>query len=137
METPRPQSSSSKLVLLVDDNRTHQYSLGKHLMESDFEVIHAHTGSEALDLAAQRSPDVILLDIHLPDVSGFEVCQSLKARADTKSIPVIFHSATYDTQAAKSLATDLGADSFLSYPIDFDHLLSVIRGAIVRRQTHS
>ena len=118
------------IVLLVDDNQTHQYSLGKHLAESGFEVLQAHTGSTALRLAFERQPDAILLDINLPDTTGFGVCQQLKADPRTRSIPVIFHSATHDTASARSQAAEFGAVSFLSYPINFEHLENVIKGAI-------
>jgi len=133
MDTEHIPAPHPPRVLLVDDNQTHQYSLGRHLSESGFEVLHAHSGAEALKSAKEDFPDVVLLDIHLPDVLGFEVCRVLKSDPSTRSIPVIFHSATYDTQSARSMAADLGAISFLSYPIDIDHLTSVVRGAVIRR----
>jgi len=82
-------------------------------------------------MAFAHLPDAILLDIHLPDATGFDVCQQLKADPRTSAIPVIFHSATYDTASARSQAADLGAVSFLSYPINVEHLESVIKGAII------
>ena len=121
-----------KTVLLVDDNPTHQYSLGRHLEESGFTVLHAHTGSEALALASGQHPDAVLLDINLPDMTGFEICEKLKADPATEPIPVIFHSATHDTQAAKSQAADVGAVSFLNYPISIEHLISVLQGAMLK-----
>lgn len=125
------------VVLLVDDNQTHLYSLGKHLAGSGFEVLHAHSGSMALQIALSTSPDAILLDINLPDMTGFGICQQLKADPRTKSIPVVFHSATYDTASARSQAAELGAVSFLSYPINVEHLENVIKGAIAHaRQNH-
>jgi len=63
-------------VLLVDDNTTHQYSLGRHLEHFGLTVYHAHTGAEALELMRLHRPDVVLLDINLPDMSGFDVCTS-------------------------------------------------------------
>ena len=122
------------VVLLVDDNQTHLYSLGKHMTESGFEVLHAETGSAALELAMAKRPNAILLDINLPDATGFDICQKLKADARTRSIPIVFHSATHDTAAAHSQAKDLGAASFLSYPIDVNHLVTVIRGVIASAQ---
>ena len=118
------------VILLVDDNQTHLYSLGRHLVESGFKVLHAHNAASALEEARAHQPDAILLDINLPDATGYYVCQQLKADASTKSIPVVFHSATHDTAAARSQAADLGAVSFLSYPINIEHLVNVIRGAI-------
>jgi len=121
-----------KTVLLVDDNRTHQYSLGKHLEESGFDVLHAHSGSEAMDLATSKRPDAVLLDINLPDTTGFDICRQLKSDPNTESIPVVFHSATHETQLARSQAADLGAISFLSYPISIEHLVRVLQGAFLR-----
>lgn len=120
-----------RTILLVDDNQTHQYSLGKHLEESGFAVLQAHTGSEALDLAASHGLDAVLLDINLPDTTGFEVCERLKNDPRTASVPVIFHSATHDTQSARAQAMDLGAVSFLSYPIRVEHLIAVLRGVFL------
>lgn len=128
---------SRSVVLLVDDNTTHQYSLRKHLEESGYEVLQAHSGNEAGQMAVAHRPDLILLDINLPDVSGFTICQQLKADPRTNSIPVVFHSATHDTASARSQARDLGAVSFLSYPIDVDHLINVLKAAIMRSQRGS
>lgn len=120
-----------QVVLLVDDNQTHQYSLGRHLEESGFDVLQAQSGSEALKIAASRCPDAVLLDINLPDMSGFDVCEKLKSNPQTEWVPIIFHSATHDTQSARMQAMDLGAVSFLSYPIIVEHLISVLRGAFL------
>jgi DNA-binding response OmpR family regulator len=124
---------SKDVVLLVDDNGTHRYALGKHLAQSGFHVLHAENGSATLELAYSEHPDVILLDINLPDTTGFALCQELKENPSTSGIPIIFHSATHDTAAARSRAADLGAASFLTYPINIDHLEIVIRGAIAQR----
>jgi CheY-like chemotaxis protein len=121
-----------RIVLLVDDNQTHRYSLGRHLEESGFDVLQAPTGSEALGIAALHRPDAVLLDINLPDMSGFDVCERLKNDPQTESVPVIFHSATHDTQSARARAMDLGAVSFLSYPITIEHLITVLQGAFLR-----
>jgi CheY-like chemotaxis protein len=120
-----------QIILLVDDNQTHQYSLGKHLEESGFIVVHAQTGSEALEMAASYRPDAVLLDINLPDMTGFDVCEGLKSDPQTELIPIIFHSATHDTQSARAQAMDLGAVSFLSYPISIEHLIRVLQGAFL------
>jgi CheY-like chemotaxis protein len=132
MQSYPSKSSSQKLILLVDDSHVHQYSLTKHLQDSGFSVAQARTGEEALRLTMEQRPDVVLLDIHLPDINGFEVCQRLKQQPETAEIPVVFHSATYDAQTAKGHALDLGAMSFLTYPLDVNHLVSVLRGAIAQ-----
>lgn len=125
----------SKTVLLVDDNSIHLYSLSKHLEEHGFEVMRASTASKALELAIEKIPAVILLDINLPDGSGFDICSELKARSATADIPIIFHSATTDTPQASATARELGAASFLTYPIDVDHLVAVLNAALFRSGT--
>ena len=120
-------------ILLVDDSETHRYALGRHLEQSGYTVLQAHTGAEALKLARSRQIDAILLDINLPDMSGFDVCERLKTDPQTQPVPIIFHSATYDTQSARAQAMDLGAASFLSYPISFEHLLSVLQGVFLNK----
>jgi two-component system, LuxR family, sensor kinase FixL len=123
---------ADSVVLLVDDNGTHSYALSKHLEESGFRVLLAADGETTLDLAQKEQPDVILLDINLPDMTGFDICEKLKDAPRTSRIPVIFHSATHDTASARSRAADLGAASFLNYPINIEHLVYVIRGAIAQ-----
>jgi len=121
---------AESVILLVDDNDVHRYALGKHLTRSGFQVLHASDGAGALRLTHSQHPDAILLDINLPDMTGFEICQRLKENPATSRIPIIFHSATHDTASARSQAADLGAASFLNYPINVDHLEAVIRGAL-------
>ena len=124
----RPKSS----VLIVDDNEVHQYALTRALQHADFEVLVARTGTDALDLTKKHRPDVLLLDINLPDVNGFEVCARLKTDGNTDLIPIVFHSATSATAAAKSYAEAFGAAAFLTYPIDTEQLIVILRGAILR-----
>ena len=119
-----------RTILLVDDNQMHRYALSKHLEESGFTVVCAESGAQAFEAIAAHLPDAILLDINLPDTTGFEICKQLKTDAKTQKIPVIFHSATHDTATARSDAFDLGAASFLSYPIHIEHLVSVLWGAM-------
>lgn len=142
MATPYGASESiaaltTQTVLVVDDNRTHAYSLSKHLTESGFRVLEAHSVATAVELATTHQPDAILLDINLPDGTGFDVCQQLKADPGTARIPVVFHSATHDTASARSQAADLGAASFLSYPINIEHLEHVVKAAILQAQKRS
>ena len=119
-------------VLAVDDNEIHCYALRKVLENSGFDVSVAHNGSDALTIAQDQKPDVVLLDINLPDLTGFEVCTRLKQDDSTKGIAVVFHSATETTGPAKSYARSVGAVGFLTYPIDPNQLATVVRGAAAR-----
>jgi len=81
-----------KRILLVDDNEVSRYVLRQQMAEFDATVIEARDGREGLALAESRNPDVIFLDLLMPDMSGFEVIQELKARPSTRHIPVVIHS---------------------------------------------
>ena len=88
------------------------------------------TGSEALALAKLK-PNVILLDVNLPDLNGFEVCRRLKANAETAKIPVICISAVSQDPHSKLLAEEAGAAGFLFYPLDEKQLVTALRGQTV------
>lgn len=119
-------------ILAVDDNEMHCYALRKVLEHAGFEVCVAHNGSDALAMARDQKPDVVLLDINLPDVTGYEVCTLLKQDDSTRKIAVVFHSATVSTGPAKSYANKIGGSGFLTYPIEPEQLAMVLRGAAAR-----
>jgi CheY-like chemotaxis protein len=118
-------------LLVVDDNEAHNYALSKSLKAAGANVLSAHTGSETLELAKQK-PNVILLDVNLPDLNGFEVCRRIKADPNTKGIAVIFISATYQDPNSKALAQSVGAETYLFHPVDKQQLLAIIQGQIQR-----
>jgi two-component system, sensor histidine kinase len=118
-------------LLVVDDNEAHNYALSKSLQAVGANVISAHTGTETLHMARQK-PDVVLLDVNLPDLNGFEVCRRLKADPETKDIAVIFISATYQDPNSKALAQSVGAETYLFHPVDKEQLLAIIQGQIHR-----
>src|SRR5215471_6929691 len=119
-------------ILAVDDNEIHCYALVKTLESAGFNVISAVTGNQALALALLHRPHVMVLDINLPDVNGFEVCYRIKNDPETRDIPVIFHTATSPTGAARGHAESVGAAAFLTYPIDAEHLVTVVRGSLAK-----
>jgi CheY-like chemotaxis protein len=123
---------SKSQLLVVDDNQVQSYALRKILENAGFAVLTAETGNTALQLANEHKPPVILLDINLPDVNGFEVCARIKGSPDTQSISVIFYTAVDASAAAKDYAQQLGASAFLTYPVASVHLLTVVRGALAR-----
>jgi CheY-like chemotaxis protein len=118
-------------LLVVDDNEAHNYALSKSLKAAGATVLSAHSGSETLELAKQK-PDVILLDVNLPDLNGFEVCRRIKADPNTRDIAVIFISATYQDPNSKALAQSVGAETYLFHPVDKQQLLAIIQGQIHR-----
>ena len=120
------------VVLNVDDSDERLRYRSTVLEESDFAVVEARTGTEALRLARERHPALVLLDVHLPDLDGFEVCRRLKADPLTESIPVLHVSAEYPDDAHEVEGLRGGADSYLREPVSPDVLVEVIR-ALLRR----
>jgi len=109
-------SPATTRVLLINDNEAQLYATERALMAVGYSVSRAASGREALELAVQI-PDIILLDVNLPDIHGFELMRRLKANPQTCGIPVIFVSATYGAEGAGGIALQLGAKAFLQHPL--------------------
>jgi PAS domain S-box-containing protein len=120
-------------ILLVDDNETGRYAMGRMLRHAGFAVTETDTGHEALRLAAEQ-PDLIILDVKLPDLSGFEVCQRLKSDPTTAVIPVLQISAIHIQDEDRALGLTMGADSYLTGPVDPSVLLATIQAVLRVRQ---
>ena len=103
------------LILIVDDTPKNIQVLGKTLHEIGYNVSIATSGSQALDSVRKESPDLILLDIQMPEMDGFEVCKILKANPYTKEIPVIFLTAVIDSEKIVQ-GFEIGAVDYITKP---------------------
>jgi diguanylate cyclase (GGDEF)-like protein len=115
-------------VLVVEDNDLERMLIRQRLRSDPIELFEAATGAAAIELARSVAPDLILLDLDLPDVSGFDVIHQLKEDPATRSIPVIFVSA-YGSTESKVRALDLGAIDFVTKPFDPAELRARLRVA--------
>ncbi|HUR15432.1 MAG TPA: response regulator [Mycobacteriales bacterium] len=115
-------------VLVVDDDRALARALAINLAARSYEVEVALTGADALAAASRRLPDVVVLDLGLPDMDGVEVLQGLRGWS---SVPVLVLSARSD-QAEKVEALDAGADDYVTKPFGMDELLARVRAAVRR-----
>jgi len=123
----------SSLILLVDDNPGNLQILG-HLLEGTYRTAIATGGPEALEFIARRKPDLILLDIMMPEIDGYEVCKRLKAAPETRDIPVIFLTAKKNQEdIVKGLM--YGAVDYVVKPFRKDELLARIRNHIRLKQS--
>ncbi|MDP4126227.1 MAG: diguanylate cyclase [Bacillota bacterium] len=116
-------------ILAVDDNQDNLISL-KALLKDIFpkaSVFTALTGEKGLELASAVDPDVILLDILMPGMDGFEVCRRLKANVELREIPVVFVTAIKGDNESSILALESGAEAFITKPIDESELTTLIR----------
>ena len=118
-------------ILLVDDNAVGRYALSRLLRREGFDVIEAATGQEALRRAAAAPPpDLIILDVKLPDMSGLTVCHTLKQQPATAHLPVLHLSAVYVQDSDKVQGLESGADAYLAGPIDPPVLLATLRALL-------
>jgi two-component system, sensor histidine kinase len=115
------------LILVVDDEDAGRFVKLQILMRAGFRVIDTATGQGALELARRQNPDLVLLDVNLPDISGFEIAARLKAEATPPAVQVIQVSHTAITTADRVRSLGAGADAYLVEPIDSDVLVATIR----------
>jgi CheY-like chemotaxis protein len=117
------RKKTSTTILCIDSSEADRRALAGTFRAAGFEVTEAATGAEALALAMRR-PTFVLLVVHLPDVSGFEVCRQIKAHPATAAVPVVFLFAAGATPAEKSRAHAEGAAGCLILPVDSPELIS-------------
>ena len=119
------------LILNVDDREQQRYTRDRILRSSGFEVANAGTAQEAVRLARSLHPQLILLDVHLPDADGRDLCMRLKADAELSSIPIVLISSTLTSTADQVESVRwTGCEGFISEPIDAPALVSTLRKVI-------
>jgi two-component system, NtrC family, sensor kinase len=120
-------------ILVVDDRPANRYSTVHALKRAGYHVIEAETGTEALELAKQL-PSVILLDVKLPDILGYEVCRRLKANPRTGHIPILQLSAAFVDNESRVYALESGADAYLTQPVEPNVLLATVKSLVKLRE---
>ena len=107
----------------------------KHLFTLyDFKVVLAKNGKEALDIARDETPNLIILDALMPVMNGFETCKQLKAGEKTKEIPVIFLSANYTEDKHRVLGLELGADDYILKPFNAKELVTKVKSLLTHKE---
>lgn len=126
----------SSRVLLVDDNEQNRYVLSRVLNRAGLIVEDCASGKAALQ-EVLKQPDIVLLDVKLPDISGYEVCRRIKSNPATANIPVLQISATFISSESRAMALEGGADSYLTHPIDPTVLLATVRAMLRLKQAEA
>jgi len=123
-------ANTPPLLLVVDDSEPGRYVSVRTLRNAGFRTIETASGHEALTLADSERPDLVLLDIRLPDIDGFEVCKRLRRNPNLPSLAIIQMSATFEAAEYKVRALEGGADTFLADPVEPAVLVATVRAML-------
>jgi CheY-like chemotaxis protein/serine phosphatase RsbU (regulator of sigma subunit) len=124
------------LLLIIEDNATHRYILASWLKRAGHTLLEVGDGTEAFNILSERArdglalPDLAVVDVHLPDMSGFEVCERIKSDPATAGTPVIHVSATAIAPSDRTQGLDRGADAYLAEPIAPGELIATVAAAL-------
>jgi len=121
---------NKKRILVVEDNEVNMKTLVSILKKTGYEVICTENGEEAIEIAKNEEPDLILLDINIPGKNGFEVVETLRSFPETKNIPVCFITGLLDKEEEEKLEHLLLGNFFFSKPFDTERLLEEIKKRI-------
>ena len=133
---PTTSETESLHVLIVEDQTTTAEMLGSYFEAEGYRVDTALWGEDALSLVEETVPDLIVLDIHLPDIDGYEICRYLRAHERTKHIPIIFLTQRRDI-TARLRGLQLGAVDYITKPFDIQELRLRVRNAVDHSHTQN
>ena len=120
------QGEKLPIILVVDDNQQNLELIQAYLEDFECETVAAHDGIEALEVIDARQPDLVLLDVMMPKMSGFEVCRRLKNNPNTENIPIIMVTALNEFGDIER-GIDSGTDDFVSKPVNRLELLTRVK----------
>ena len=115
-----------KKVLVVDDDRIITTLLKKYLEDNGYEVTARNEASEGLEYAMTRKPDLIILDVMMPIINGFNFCRLIKAEEDSKNIPIILLTSRNKLKDIE-IGLEMGAEAYLIKPLNIEELLRTIK----------
>jgi CheY-like chemotaxis protein len=116
-------------ILVIDDNSIERESVLRALQKAGYTVLGAEDGPTGIELAKEHPPDLIICDIEMPGLTGFETLKKLKEDRQTRSIPFVFLTGSVDAMAGK-LGRELGAEEYVQKPFSFSKLLAVVSSSL-------
>ncbi len=125
---------SSPTVLHIEDNEANRYIVRRILQNAGFQVVEATSGESGLQAVEACQPDLVILDVRLPGMNGFEVCRQIKANPETTFLPVLHLSASFVRSQDKVQGLDSGADAYLAQPVEPVELVATVRSLLRIRQ---
>lgn len=128
-------SNHETKVLNVNDDEGARYMTTLMLQRAGFQVVEAVTGSDALRIAKESAPDLVVLDLKLPDIDGFEVCRRMRRDPDTATIKILATSAAFTSLETKLQTLEVGADGYLAQPFEHPELIATLQSLARLRNT--
>ncbi len=122
-------------ILVVDDYAENVELLQELLVNNGYDVIPAYSGEEALQKVSKDIPDLILLDIMMPKMDGYQVCEALREKVETKEIPIIFVTAKTEVKDWTHAIFNVGVNSYITKPINPKKLLDKVKSVLKMKQT--
>jgi two-component system cell cycle response regulator DivK len=123
---------ANELILIVEDNEQNRKLARDLLQVNGYRTIEAETGEDGVALALDRAPDLVVMDIHLPGISGIDALTQLRAKPATRAIPVIAFTASVMPQDRSDILA-AGFDVFVSKPINLEAFLAAIAAALAKK----
>jgi len=121
----------NKIILLVEDNEMNRDMLSRRLIKKGYEVVMALDGEQALEMTRAEAPDLILMDISLPGLDGWEATRRLKAMPETQAIPIIALTA-HAMAGDREKCLEAGCNDYDTKPVEFPRLLDKIQGLLAK-----
>ena len=125
--------SESPRILVVDDTEANRYAVSRHLRKAGYTVLEASDGRRALERVAVEQPDLMVLDIRMPNMDGFEVVRRLRQDPRTLHLPVLHVSASFTDPASQAEGLESGADGYLTHPVEPMVLIATVRSLLRAR----
>ena len=119
-------------ILIVDDAADNRHLL-ENLLQDDYQTISVDSGQKCLELIAENPPDLVLLDINMPKMDGYQVCEAIRQQSLTEFLPVVFVSA-FDSVEERLKGFEVGGDDYIIKPVDGDKLLETVQFKLKKRQ---
>jgi DNA-binding response OmpR family regulator len=120
---------TKKKILVVDDSKTALFMVTMILKKEPYQLLTATDGQEAIEVAAAEHPDLVLMDVVMPRMTGFEACRELKRREETKSIPVILVTTRGEEENVET-GFESGCNDYVTKPLNGQELLAKVRDLV-------
>ena len=127
-------AGQASTIVVVDDTEANRYAVARHLSVAGYRVVEAANGADGLKRVREEHPALVILDVRLPDFSGFELARRLRADTATSAVPILHISASFTDPESRAQGLENGADGYLTHPVEPAVLLATVRSLLSARE---